>query len=357
MGRADAGEGLAMKFSICIPNYNYEKFIGRTVKSVLDQTYGDFEIVVSDNASTDGSVKAVESFGDPRIKVRVNACNVGFAGNLDRAGRMASGDVMVMLSSDDVMRREALATYDAMYRALGAQWDRAILCATADVIDPEDRVTGTLPPHAELYQQADLVPGLPAPNGAKVYKIEGAELLRRCIKTMQNPFNFLATAYPRAIYEKVEGYGASRQVNPDKWFHWQIMAAGTTVYFIDHPLFAYRWHPTNQNSQELASGALKYLTDEYISTWSVSKGDLERLGLTREFLENAFVERDIARHGLATLARGQAEKAKRIYHFGWATFPRHVRANPKIWVLGALLRTGKVGSTVARLAYKASGRT
>ena len=42
-----------MKFSICIPNYNYEKYLGRTIQSVLDQTDADFEIVVSDNASTD----------------------------------------------------------------------------------------------------------------------------------------------------------------------------------------------------------------------------------------------------------------------------------------------------------------
>ena len=61
-----------MKFSICIPNYNYERYLGRTIQSILAQDYQDFEILVSDNASTDGSVTLVQSFHDPRIQLRVN---------------------------------------------------------------------------------------------------------------------------------------------------------------------------------------------------------------------------------------------------------------------------------------------
>ena len=40
-----------MKFSICIPNYNYGRYLGRTIQSVLDQQGADFELLVSDNAS------------------------------------------------------------------------------------------------------------------------------------------------------------------------------------------------------------------------------------------------------------------------------------------------------------------
>ncbi len=94
-----------MKISVCIPNYNYERYLGRTIQSILDQHDPDVEILVSDNASTDGSAALVESFNDPRIHLHVNACNVGFAGNLDRSARMASGELMIMLSSDDLMRR------------------------------------------------------------------------------------------------------------------------------------------------------------------------------------------------------------------------------------------------------------
>ncbi|HEY2894432.1 MAG TPA: glycosyltransferase family 2 protein, partial [Pirellulales bacterium] len=83
-----------MKFSICIPNYNYERYLGRTIESILAQQDSDCEVLVSDNASTDGSVALVQSFNDPRIRLHVNACNVGFSGNLDRSARMATGELM-----------------------------------------------------------------------------------------------------------------------------------------------------------------------------------------------------------------------------------------------------------------------
>ena len=88
------------KFSICIPNFNYEKYLGRTIQSILDQDESDFEILVSDNASTDGSVAVVNGFHDPRIKLQVNACNVGFSGNLDRSAHAAAGALMAYLKSE-----------------------------------------------------------------------------------------------------------------------------------------------------------------------------------------------------------------------------------------------------------------
>ena len=66
------------------------------------------------------------------------------------------------------------------------------------------------------------------------------ELLRRCLAQMNNPFNFAATCYPRRLYQAVEGYGAGRLINPDKYFHWKLLAVAERAYFVDRPLFAYR---------------------------------------------------------------------------------------------------------------------
>ena len=90
-----------MKFSICIPNYNYGRYIGETIRSALDQ-HAEVEVLVADNASTDDSVAVVESVGDARVHLRRNSWNVGFAGNLDRACAGATGDRMILLSSDDL---------------------------------------------------------------------------------------------------------------------------------------------------------------------------------------------------------------------------------------------------------------
>jgi glycosyltransferase involved in cell wall biosynthesis len=341
-----------MKFSICIPNYNYERYLGRTIQSVRDQTGAEFEILVSDNASTDGSMDIVRGFADQRIRWRVNRCNVGFAGNLDRAARLAEGDRMIMLSSDDLMRPGALATYRALFERLGAAAEGAIATCAMEVIDSDDRVTGKVGlPRNDVWRESDRSADLDDVAGAAAYKVPARELLRRSLLSMQNPFQFAATVYPRSLYEAIEGYGGSRLINPDKWFHWKLLAKAETAYFIDRPLFAYRWHASNQTAQQAGSGALKYLVDEYTSTFEFDPAVLKELGLTRTDLERAFIEHDIGRHGLAVLARGHRLQARRIYNFGKAAYPQHARHNWKVRSLGMLLRLGPVGQRIAGASY------
>ena len=66
-------------FSIIIPLYNKENFIENTLKSVLAQTFNDFEIIVINDGSTDNTEKIIKSFNDPRIKYHYqkNSGNLG----------------------------------------------------------------------------------------------------------------------------------------------------------------------------------------------------------------------------------------------------------------------------------------
>jgi hypothetical protein len=141
-------------------------------------------------------------------------------------------------------------------------------------------------------------------------------------------------------------------INPDKWFHWKVLAAADMAYFVDQPLFAYRWHPHNQSAQQGADSSLKYLVDEYTSTLELGADVLEQVGLTRTQLQQAFVEYDISRHGLATLAKGDRMRARRILDFGRAAYPQHVRNNRRAGMLGMLLKLGPVGQKMAKLAYE-----
>jgi glycosyltransferase involved in cell wall biosynthesis len=338
-----------MKFSICIPNYNYEAYLGRTLDSVLTQSHADLEVLVSDNASTDGSVSVIRARQDARVQLRVNRCNVGFSGNLDRAARMATGDVIIMLSSDDLIRPGTLARYQTLFAELGPEWSQSIVCSTWDVVDPQDRITGSGGPNPLLWKAEDRVPELERALGAPVYRVAGEELLRRSIRHMLNPFNFAATAYPRTLYDAIEGYGGGRLMNPDRWFHWRLLSVAKAAYFVDAPLFAYRVHSANQTAQQAGTGALKYLVDEYLSTLELDARLLERLGLSRVDVVRFFVDNDIGRHGLSTLARGDRVRARRILGFGWSVYPDAVVRNPRSWALASLLVLGPLGERVARV--------
>lgn len=341
-----------MKFSVCIPNYNYARYLPRTVQSVLDQQGPELEILFSDNASTDDSVAVVRRFNDPRIKIHQNACNIGFAGNVDRSAHMATGDLMMLLSSDDLVRPGALACYQKLFDHLGADGQSAIVSASWDIIDAEDHFIRYQGPHRSVWFESDRQPELEQLLEAKVYGVPAQEMLRRCLLNMRNPFNFAATCYASTLFHQVEGYG-SRLVNPDKWFHWRVLCVANMAYFIDKKLFAYRWHASNQTAQQAANDSLKYMVDDYTSTLELDATALSRAGISQDELLRAFVEYDVARHGLATLAGGNRRRARRILDFGRAAYPDYVRRNSKARLLKLLLAMGPLGQFFAARAYHA----
>ncbi|SOZ35762.1 glycosyltransferase family 2 protein [Cupriavidus neocaledonicus] len=87
--------------SYIVLSYNYEEYIGTTLRSILEQTVQDFEIVVVDDCSRDRSVEVVRSFNDPRIRLIVNEQNLGGAGSYNRAVEAARGTWLVNLDADD----------------------------------------------------------------------------------------------------------------------------------------------------------------------------------------------------------------------------------------------------------------
>ncbi len=88
--------------SVCMTNYNYENFIKESIDSVLFQTYKNFELIIIDNASTDGSVDIIKSYNDSRIKLYINDANIPLYKNLNKAASLARGELVTFLHSDDI---------------------------------------------------------------------------------------------------------------------------------------------------------------------------------------------------------------------------------------------------------------
>jgi len=60
------------KVSVLLPVYNGEKYLAKAISSILDQSFKDFELLILNDGSTDGSVKVIESFSDSRIRLYNN---------------------------------------------------------------------------------------------------------------------------------------------------------------------------------------------------------------------------------------------------------------------------------------------
>lgn len=95
--------------SIIMPSYNTGRFIAESIKSVLAQTYPDWELIIVDDCSTDNTDEVVQPFlSDERIKYFKNEKNSGAALTRNRAMREAQGEWIAFLDSDDLWMPEKL---------------------------------------------------------------------------------------------------------------------------------------------------------------------------------------------------------------------------------------------------------
>lgn len=97
-------------FSIVIPCYNRERFILPAVCSALNQRDSHFEVVVVDDGSTDGSLAAIESLNDPRLRI-VRKAHSNAPETRNRCIEEAKGEYLVWLDSDDLLHANALTHY------------------------------------------------------------------------------------------------------------------------------------------------------------------------------------------------------------------------------------------------------
>ena len=96
--------------SVLLTSYNREAFIAESIESVLAQTLTDFELIVSDDQSRDGTVAIASNYArrDPRVRVSVNERNLGDYGNRRQVASLARGHFLKYHDSDDVMYRHCL---------------------------------------------------------------------------------------------------------------------------------------------------------------------------------------------------------------------------------------------------------
>ena len=90
------------RVSIVMPTYNRGGVIVNAIRSVIDQTFTDWELIIVDDGSTDNTERVVKSFYDPRIKYH-KIEHTGYVSKVRNAGnKLAKGEIIVVHDSDDV---------------------------------------------------------------------------------------------------------------------------------------------------------------------------------------------------------------------------------------------------------------
>ncbi len=118
--------------SILMPVHNAEAYVGEAIGSVLAQTYRDFELLVINDASTDGSEAVVRGFDDPRLRYFRNEENLFQAGTRDRGVGLARGVWIALMDADDICEPDRL---ERQMRFLESNPAIGVLGSEAEVVD------------------------------------------------------------------------------------------------------------------------------------------------------------------------------------------------------------------------------
>jgi glycosyltransferase involved in cell wall biosynthesis len=119
--------------------YNGEKYLAEAIDSILGQTFGDFEFVIVDDASTDRSFEIAGAYADPRVVLVRNERNLGLTLSLNRGLELARGEYVARMDCDDISLPERLARQVAF---MDAHPEVGACGAWALEIDQDGKVIG-----------------------------------------------------------------------------------------------------------------------------------------------------------------------------------------------------------------------
>lgn len=206
-----------MKVSVCIASYNGEDFISDQINSILSQIGENDEIIISDDKSTDATVKIIENINDKRIKIFFNNGKKGYTSNFENALINASGDIIFLSDQDDIWLSKKYVTVMKELK----NYD--LVVTNSMVTDKDLNIINKS--FFEIYKSG---PGI--------------------IKNLAyNTYFGSCMAFRKKILEESLPFPKNREVGFDVWIGMIAEIVGK-VKFIDEPLLLYRRHDTTVTS-------------------------------------------------------------------------------------------------------------
>ncbi|QFJ54993.1 glycosyltransferase family 2 protein [Pseudobutyrivibrio xylanivorans] len=140
------------RVSIVLPTYNGSKFIGDSIKSIIAQSFKDWELIIVNDSSTDETGKIIEIFAnkDNRIHIVNNETNLKIPISLNKGFRIATGEYLTWTSDDNIYHIDAL---EKMYTFLENNKTEMMVCAKMKFISE----TGALQGESRLYQNENML--------------------------------------------------------------------------------------------------------------------------------------------------------------------------------------------------------
>jgi glycosyltransferase involved in cell wall biosynthesis len=242
--RPAGGRSVAVpKVTVIIPNYNHARYLDRRIRSVLDQTYQDFEVIYLDDASTDDSNAVFRQYADdPRFTAVYNQINSGSTfKQWNRGMRRARGEYVWFAESDDYADERLL---EELVIRLDRDPRVGLAYCQSWEVDEHDRNMGSMEQWiaeaGETRWQRDFIN-------------DGREECRRSFLFKNTIPNASGVLFRRAVYEQVGGTDETMRLCGD-WLLWIKILLVADIAFVARPLNYFRTHARTARSSTVRGG-------------------------------------------------------------------------------------------------------
>ena len=221
------------KLSVIIPTYNYGRFLGEAIQSVLDQTFADFDLIVVDDGSTDNTKEVVGSFADTRVKY-IYQENRGVSAARNAAIWDSKGEHIAFLDADDVWLPEKL---ELQVKVLDSRPEVAIVCSDTYFFDDQ---TGNL--LGRFWHDDEQFHGWFNPR-------EASQNALRCLLYRGCFIAPTVTMVRREVFHGVGGFDEALKTHED-WEMFVRITQRFAIETIDMPLAKNRRHGANLSAKQ-----------------------------------------------------------------------------------------------------------
>jgi glycosyltransferase involved in cell wall biosynthesis len=302
--------------SICIPAYNAEKTIEKTIASILGQKYKNIEIIVVDNCSSDSTVRIIQTFDDPRIRIILNEVHFSRGEhNWNRCFQYANGEFLAIFHADDVylpdMISRQIETF-LKYPSVGGVFTQG------NIINENDEIIG------EFRLPPDIKGGLPETYQAILYSALGYADFLPCPSAMLR----------RDMYLELSPFRYDQFGSASDFDMWLRAAKLAPIVILDEKLMNYRVSKT-QGTNVL--NRLRTHGSDFFKVVDFHIADYEKTQVISANMMNSY---DLLRFGdqlvrarNSLYARNWAEFKNQIKDIPWYKYFRIIIRDPKLLYL------------------------
>jgi glycosyltransferase involved in cell wall biosynthesis len=222
---------MAMNLSIAMCTYNGDVYLKEQLESIAAQTRTPDELVITDDGSTDDTLRLIEEFavtaGFP-VRLSVNESNLGTAKNFEKAIRLCRGDVIVLSDQDDVWHTDKLESVERIFEA---KPQLSLVFSNAEIVDETLRLFDKT-----LFDWVHF-------DGEKQRMVKSGRALD--LQLRENLVLGATVAFRATLKELVLPISGNGPLVHDGWIVLLIAAVGE-IDFINRPLLKYRQHSAQQ---------------------------------------------------------------------------------------------------------------